>query len=62
MVICIQVSHDFSVFAALSVSPVGGGGGEGSGLPSVQTFLMDPKIADFSICSVFFLLGQSGSV
>lgn len=39
-----------------------GVGGEGSGLPSVQTFLMDPKIADFSICSVFFLLGQSGSV
>lgn len=61
MVICIQVSHDFSVFAALSVSPVGVGG-EGSGLPSVQTFLMDPKIADFSICSVFYLLGQSGSV
>lgn len=60
MVICIQVSHDFSVFAALSVSV--GVGGEGSGLPSVQTFLMDPKIADFSICSVFYLLGQSGSV
>ena len=33
----------------------------GSNLPYVQIFPVDPRVVDISVCSAFYLLGESGS-
>ena len=34
----------------------------GSNLPYVQIFPVDPRIVDISVCSAFYLLGESGKL
>ena len=52
----MRVGHDFSVFAGLSYQCWG------QQFAYVQIFLVDPRIVDISVCSAFYLLGESGKL